>query len=63
MAHRQDAGLCARLPRHGRDRHRATVDDMRRVGRYVERQVLAQAVTWHVEERVVVEGDRTIVFA
>jgi formyltetrahydrofolate deformylase len=43
--------------------HRATVEDMRRIGRYVERQVLAQAVTWHVEERVVVEGDRTIVFA
>jgi len=43
--------------------HRATVDDMRRVGRYVERQVLAQAVTWHVEDRVIVEGDRTIVFA
>jgi formyltetrahydrofolate deformylase len=43
--------------------HRATVEDMRRVGRYVERQVLAQAVTWHVEDRVIVEHDRTIVFA
>ena len=43
--------------------HRATVADMRRVGRYVERQVLAQAVTWHVEDRVIVEGPRTIVFA
>ncbi|MGY2066576.1 formyltetrahydrofolate deformylase [Blastococcus sp. SYSU DS0619] len=43
--------------------HRATVEDMRRVGRYVERQVLAQAVTWHVEDRVIAEGDRTIVFA
>ncbi len=43
--------------------HRATVEDMRRVGRYVERQVLAQAVTWHCEDRVIVEGDRTIVFA
>jgi formyltetrahydrofolate deformylase len=43
--------------------HRATVEDMRRVGRYVERQVLAQAVTWHVEDRVIVEGHRTIVFA
>jgi formyltetrahydrofolate deformylase len=43
--------------------HRATVADMRRIGRYVERQVLAQAVTWHVEDRVIVEGDRTIVFA
>jgi formyltetrahydrofolate deformylase len=43
--------------------HRASVEDMRRIGRYVERQVLAQAVTWHVEDRVIVEGDRTIVFA
>jgi formyltetrahydrofolate deformylase len=43
--------------------HRATVDDMRRVGRYVERQVLAQAVTWHVEDRVIVDGEKTIVFA
>ncbi len=43
--------------------HRATVEDMRRAGRYVERQVLAQAVTWHVEDRVIVEGPRTIVFA
>ena len=43
--------------------HRATVEDMRRVGRYVERQVLAQAVTWHVEDRVIADGDRTIVFA
>jgi formyltetrahydrofolate deformylase len=43
--------------------HRATVEDMRRIGRYVERQVLAQAVTWHVEDRVILEGHRTIVFA
>jgi len=43
--------------------HRATVEDMRRVGRYVERQVLAQAVTWHVEDRVIVDGAKTIVFA
>ena len=43
--------------------HRATVEDMRRMGRYVERQVLAQAVTWHVEDRIIVEGPRTIVFA
>ncbi len=43
--------------------HRATVEDMRRIGRYVERQVLAQAVTWHVEDRVIVDGAKTIVFA
>ena len=38
-------------------------EDLFWVGRYVERQVLAQAVTWHVEDRVIVEGPRTIVFA
>ena len=43
--------------------HRASVEDMRRLGRYVERQVLAQAVTWHVEDHVIVDGDKTIVFA
>ncbi|MGY1821628.1 formyltetrahydrofolate deformylase [Geodermatophilus sp. SYSU D00079] len=43
--------------------HRASVEDMRRIGRYVERQVLAQAVTWHVEDRVIVDGEKTIVFA
>ena len=43
--------------------HRATVEDMRRLGRYVERQVLAQAVTWHVEDRVIADGAKTIVFA
>jgi formyltetrahydrofolate deformylase len=43
--------------------HRASVENMRRLGRYVERQVLAQAVTWHVEDRVIVDGDKTIVFA
>ena len=50
-------------PEVARVDHRATVEDMRRVGRYVERQVLAQAVTWHCEDRVIVEGPRTIVFA
>ena len=44
--------------------HRATVEDMRRVGRYVERQVLAQAVTWHVRgPRDRRRRPQTIVFA
>ena len=41
--------------------HRATVEDMRRIGRYVARQALAQAGTWPVEDRVVGPGPRTIV--
>ncbi len=43
--------------------HRQSVADLRRAGRYVERAVLARAVTWHVEDRVIVHGDKTIVFA
>jgi formyltetrahydrofolate hydrolase len=29
---------------------------------YVEAQVLARAVTWHAEHRVLLNGDRTVVF-
>jgi formyltetrahydrofolate deformylase len=42
--------------------HRDGVDDMVRIGREVERRVLAQAVRWHLEDRVLVEGNRTVVF-
>lgn len=42
--------------------HRQSVDDLRRAGRYVERAVLARAVSWHVEDRVIVHGNKTIVF-
>ncbi|MDP9378574.1 MAG: formyltetrahydrofolate deformylase [Chloroflexota bacterium] len=42
--------------------HRDKVDDMVRVGREVERRVLARAVRWHLEDRVLVDGHRTIVF-
>lgn len=37
-------------------------DDMARVGQEVERRVLARAVRWHIEDRVLVDGTRTIVF-
>jgi formyltetrahydrofolate deformylase len=43
--------------------HRQSVADMRRAGRYVERAVLARAVGWHVEDRVIIHGNKTIVFA
>jgi formyltetrahydrofolate deformylase len=36
-------------------------DDMTRVGRDVERVVLARAVRAHLERRVIVEGRRTVV--
>lgn len=42
--------------------HRDSVDALRRVGRDIERAVLARAVRWHLEDRVLVSGGRTIVF-
>lgn len=47
----------------GRVSHRHSVPDLRRLGRDLERQVLARAVRWHVEERVIVHGNKTVVFA
>jgi formyltetrahydrofolate deformylase len=42
--------------------HRHDADDLRRLGRYIERVVLARAVGWHVEDRVLLHGNKTIVF-
>ncbi len=47
----------------GRVSHRHEVPDLRRLGRDLERQVLARAVSWHTEDRVIVDGNKTIVFA
>jgi formyltetrahydrofolate deformylase len=43
--------------------HRHSADDLRRMGRYIERVVLARAVSWHVDDRVLLDGNKTIVFA
>jgi formyltetrahydrofolate deformylase len=43
--------------------HRQTPDDLVEIGRDVECTVLARAVTWHVERRVLVNGHKTVVFA
>jgi formyltetrahydrofolate deformylase len=43
--------------------HRHNIEELRRIGRYMERVVLARAVSWHVEDRVLVHGAKTIVFA
>lgn len=42
--------------------HRASVDDMIRIGRDIEAQVLARAVQWVGSRRVLLNGARTIVF-
>jgi formyltetrahydrofolate deformylase len=43
--------------------HRHDVEDLKRLGRQVERTVLARAVSWHVEDRVIVHAGKTVVFA
>ncbi|WP_425148511.1 formyltetrahydrofolate deformylase [Deinococcus sp.] len=42
--------------------HRETPETLMRLGRDVERQVLARAVKAHVEDRVLVHGNKTMVF-
>lgn len=42
--------------------HRHTITDLARLGRDIERVVLARAVRLHLEHRVFVSGQRTIVF-
>lgn len=43
--------------------HRESTRDLVALGQDVERRVLAQAVTWHCERRVLLNGHRTVVFS
>jgi len=43
--------------------HRDTVDDLVRKGRDLEKVVLARAVRWHLEDRVLTFGNKSVVFA
>ena len=45
---------------HNERRH--GVDDLIRKGRDLEKPVLAEAVRWHLEGRVLVYGNKTVVF-
>jgi formyltetrahydrofolate deformylase len=42
--------------------HSLTVDDLTAIGRDTESQVLARAVKWHSERRVLLNGHKTVVF-
>jgi formyltetrahydrofolate deformylase len=42
--------------------HRDDVETLRELGQDVERNVLARAVKWHLEDRIIVHGNKTIVF-
>jgi formyltetrahydrofolate deformylase len=43
--------------------HNARPDDLVRKGRDIERRVLARALAWHLEDRVFLNGKRTVVFS
>ena len=43
--------------------HESTPDDLRDLGRDIERRVLTRAVQFHLEHRVIISGRRTVVFA
>ena len=40
-----------------------TVADMMRLGRDVEKLVLARGVRYHLQDRVIIYGNKTVVFA
>jgi formyltetrahydrofolate deformylase len=42
--------------------HRHTPEELTWIGRDIERVVLARAVRWHLDDRVLLDGNRTIVF-
>ncbi|WP_397538279.1 formyltetrahydrofolate deformylase [Rummeliibacillus pycnus] len=42
--------------------HRDDAEKLKKIGRQIERRVLVKAVRWHLENRIIVEGNKTIVF-
>ncbi|MFF5994974.1 formyltetrahydrofolate deformylase [Lysinibacillus sp. KU-BSD001] len=42
--------------------HRDDVATLKKIGQKIERRVLVKAVKWHLENRIIVEGNKTIVF-
>ncbi|WP_116364051.1 formyltetrahydrofolate deformylase [Parahaliea mediterranea] len=46
-----------------RIRHHDTVEDLVRLGKDVEKTVLARGLRYHLEDRVLVQGNKTVVFS
>ncbi|MCG8394463.1 MAG: formyltetrahydrofolate deformylase [Pseudomonadales bacterium] len=42
--------------------HRHSAAELKALGQDVERQVMLRAVRWHLEDRVIVDGNKTVVF-
>lgn len=42
--------------------HRSDIETLKKTGRSIERSVLVRAVKWHLEDRIIVQQNKTIVF-
>jgi formyltetrahydrofolate deformylase len=42
--------------------HRDTVDELVQKGRDLEKVVLSRAVRWHIENRILLYGNKTVIF-
>ncbi|MCX8001955.1 MAG: formyltetrahydrofolate deformylase [Anoxybacillus mongoliensis] len=42
--------------------HKHHVEDLKRIGRMIEKTVLVRALKWHLEDRVIIHENKTIVF-
>ena len=42
--------------------HRHNTNDMKDLGRDLERQVLARAVRWHLDDKIIIHGNKTVIF-
>ncbi|MDX1546016.1 MAG: formyltetrahydrofolate deformylase [Rhodothermales bacterium] len=42
--------------------HRESVETLKALGQQIERDVLARAVRWHLEDRLIVHGNKTVAF-
>ncbi len=42
--------------------HQNTPDDMKRIGKDIERLVLSRAVKYHLEHRIIISNNRTVIF-
>ncbi|MBB6453770.1 formyltetrahydrofolate deformylase [Salirhabdus euzebyi] len=43
--------------------HRDKIENLKKIGASIERSVLATAIKWHLEDRIIVHGNKTIVFS
>ncbi len=42
--------------------HRDHTNDLKKIGQQVERRVLVRAIKWHLEDRILVQDNKTVVF-